>query len=237
VVDTIVVCQSHAPDLLRGYIRTAPSDRGQAMSTSKSDPYFADPTGREHLLENEITTIGRGVENDIVITSRRVSREHVEIRREGRRATLIDLGSTNGTLLNGERVLAPVELRDGDSVSIGDVVLAFHDPESTFLDTPFPALEVDVAAGIVRVDRRVIALSPKEFALLAYLYENRGRVCSKDDIAGAVWPEYHDGVYDYQIENLMRRLRARLEPDPADPHLLVTVRGRGYKLVALLDTD
>lgn len=207
------------------------------MSTNESDPYFADPTGREHLLENETITVGRGVENNIVVTSRRVSREHARVQREGRRAILVDLGSTNGTFLNGERVLAPVELRDGDSVSIGDVILVFHDPESTFLETPFPALEVDVAACMVRVDRRVIALSPKEFALLAHLYENRGQVCSKDDIGSSVWPEYHDGVYDYQIENLVRRLRSRLEPDPADPQLLLTVRGRGYKLVALRDPD
>ena len=47
-----------------------------------------------------------------------------------------------------------------------------------------------------------------------------------------VWPEYRDeGVYDYQIENLVRRLRSRFEPDPANPQLLVTVRGRGYKLI------
>jgi DNA-binding response OmpR family regulator len=203
------------------------------MSTGEADPYVTDPTGREHLLANEAITIGRGVENDIVVTSRRVSREHARVERKGRHAILIDLGSTNGTFLNGERVLAPVELRDGDTVSIGDVVLAFHDPESTFLETPFPMLEVDVAAGLVRVDRRAIALSPKEFALLAHLYEKRGQVCSKDDIGSAVWPEYHDGVYDYQIENLVRRLRSRLEPDPADPQLLLTVRGRGYKLVAL----
>jgi len=38
-----------------------------------------------------------------------------------------------------------------------------HDPESTFLDTPFPEVEVDAAAGLVRVDRRVVELSPKEF--------------------------------------------------------------------------
>ena len=55
------------------------------MSTSESDPYFVDPTGREHLLAEEVITIGRGVENDIVITSRRVSREHARVRREGRR--------------------------------------------------------------------------------------------------------------------------------------------------------
>ncbi len=92
-----------------------------------------------------------------------------------------------------------------------------------------------MAAGVVRVDRSILALSPKEFALLAYLCEHQGKICSKDDIGAAVWPEYKEGVYDYQIENLVRRLRSRIEPDPTSPQLLVTVRGRGYKLVARED--
>ena len=207
------------------------------MSTSESIPYFKDPTGREHALTGETTTIGRGVENTIVITSRRVSREHASVQRQGRRVILSNLGSTNGTFLNDERVLAPLELRDGDAITIGDVVLVFHDPESTYLETPFPELEVDVAAGIVRVDRRAVALSPKEFALLSYIYEHRGTVCSKDDIGAQVWPEYRESVYDYQIENLVRRLRARIEPDPANPQLLLTVRGMGYKLVVRESSD
>jgi hypothetical protein len=202
------------------------------MSESQVVPFFTDPTGREHFLGSESTTIGRAVENEIVITSKRVSREHAQVQYEGRRLVLTDLGSTNGTFLNDERVLAPVELRDGDRLTIGDVVFVFHDPESTFLESPFPELEIDAAAGIVRVDRRVIQLSPKEYDLLAYLYERCGQICSKDEISTAVWPEYQDGVYDYQIENLVRRLRARIEPDPAEPQLLLTVRGRGYKLVA-----
>ena len=207
------------------------------MSTSESIPYLKDPTGREHALTDETTTIGRGVENTIVITSRRVSREHATVLRQGRRVNLSDLGSTNGTYLNDERVLAPLELRDGDAITIGDVVLVFHDPESTYLETPFPELEVDVAAGVVRVDRRAVALSPKEFALLSYLYEHRGTVCSKDDIGAQVWPEYLESVYDYQIENLVRRLRARIEPDAANPQLLLTVRGMGYKLVVRESSD
>ncbi len=83
----------------------------------------------------------------------------------------------------------------------------------------------------MRVNRRSVALSPKEFELLVYLYNHRGQVCSKDDIGIAVWSEYQQGVYDYQIENLMRRLRSKLEPDPANPQLLLTLRGLGYKLV------
>jgi DNA-binding response OmpR family regulator len=85
----------------------------------------------------------------------------------------------------------------------------------------------------VRVDRELVELSAKEFALLAYLYQRQGEVCSKEEIGRAVWPEYKDVVYDYQVENLVGRLRHRIEPDPAEPKLLITLRGLGYKLLAL----
>jgi DNA-binding response OmpR family regulator len=201
------------------------------MAATIEVPFLCDPAGREHVLASDAVTIGRAVGNDIVITSRRVSREHARIERQGRRRVLFDLGSTNGIFFNDERLMAPVELRDGDRIQIGDVVLTFHDPESTYLDSPFPDLDIDEAAGLVRVDRRVVSLSPKEFVLLSHLYVHAGEVRSKDEIAAAVWPEYESGIYDYQIENLVRRLRERIEPDPSEPQLLVTVRGQGYKLV------
>jgi DNA-binding response OmpR family regulator len=200
--------------------------------TRKSVPFLTDEKGREHPLEGEVTMIGRAVENDIVITSKRVSREHARIRRDGWRVMLEDLGSTNGTFLNDERLLSETSLRDSDRIGIGDVTLLFHDPDITYRDTFLPELEVDIPAAIVRVDRQVVELAPKEFALLAHLYERRGEVCSKDEIGAAVWPEYQEGVYDYQIENLVRRLRSKLEQDPAEPQLLLTVRGLGYKLIA-----
>jgi DNA-binding response OmpR family regulator len=201
------------------------------MATENEAPTLIDPTGREHALTVENITIGRAVENDIVITSKRISREHARIRRQGWRIILEDMGSTNGTFLNDERIHDPRQLQDGDQIKVGDVQFTFHDPDVTYQDTPLPELHVDVAGGVVRVNRQVVTLAPKEFDLLAYLHDRVGQVCSKDDIGQAVWPEYQEGVYDYQIENLVRRLRSKLEPDPASPQLLLTVRGRGYKLV------
>lgn len=201
------------------------------MSIEFPVPYLIDPTGREHELRSETTTIGRAVECDIVITSKRVSREHARLNRSGRRVMLEDSGSTNGTFLNDERIITSMELRDGDIVSVGDVKFTFRDPDSTMGVRLRVELDLDASAGIVRVNRRIVNLSPKEFALLMHLYEHRGKVCSKDDIGKAVWPEYQEGIYDYQIENLVRRLRARLEPEPSNAQLLITVRGLGYKLV------
>lgn len=198
---------------------------------NKQVPLLTDPTGRQHALKNEKTVIGRAVDGDIVITSKRVSREHTQIRRDGWRTYVEDMGSTNGTYLNNERIAEPMQLRDGDQIQVGDVLFTFNDPDVTYQDTPLPELEVDVAGGVVRVNRQPVSLAPKEFSLLTFLYGEKGKVCSKDDIGLAVWPEYQEGVYDYQIENLVRRLRAKLESDAGDPQLLLTVRGRGYKLV------
>jgi two-component system response regulator RegX3 len=121
---------------------------------------------------------------------------------------------------------------DGDCLKVGDVTFIFHDPDTTTRESPIPDLELDTSAGVVRVNRKAVSLSPKEYLLLAYLHERRGQVCSKEDIGHAVWPEYiAGGIFDYQIENLVRRLRTRIEFDPANPQLLFTVRGLGYKLV------
>jgi len=194
-------------------------------------PYLLDPSGQEHSLKNVVTRMGRAVENEIVILDKRSSREHAVIHREGRKLILEDQGSTNGTYLNGERLLNPIQLRDGDQVRVGDIEFTFYDPEGTSVETPFPELDVNLEAAEVRVDRRLVELSSKEFALLSHLYENRGKVCSKDEIGQVVWSEYQEGVFDYQIENLVRRLRTKIESDPNSPQLLVTMRGLGYKLV------
>jgi DNA-binding response OmpR family regulator len=200
--------------------------------SSESVPYLTDPFGQEHLLEKSNTRMGRAMENEIVILDKRSSREHALIRRQGRKLILEDLKSTNGTYLNGERLKVPMDLHDGDTIAIGDMEFAFHDPEMTSAETPFPELEVDLEAAEVRVDRKLVGLSTKEFALLALLFENRGKVCSKEQIGRVVWSEYQSGVFDYQIENLVRRLRLKIESDPGSPQLVVTMRGLGYKLTA-----
>src|SRR5512136_115154 len=128
------------------------------MTTAQLIPFLTDPTGREHPLRGETITIGRAVECDIVITSKRVSREHARLRRTGRHVLLEDLNSTNGTFLNDERVLASTELRDGDTIAIGDVNFAFHDPDSTIGGMLRIDLDVDVDAGVIRVNRRVVGL-------------------------------------------------------------------------------
>ena len=64
------------------------------------------------------------------------------------------------------------------------------------------------------------------------LYGSRNKICDKYQIVESVWGEdYVDEVYDASIEKLISRLRRKIEPDISSPRYLVTVRGRGYKLI------
>jgi len=204
----------------------------EKMPCEPSVPYLVDPLGEVIPLTAPIVILGRAPDCNLIIADRRVSRRHAEICRQEEGFILRDLGSTNGTWLNGRRLSTSVLLRDGDVIEIGGARLTFCDPDATLETSHFPRLVVDEATGDIWVDRRPVQLSPKQYALLSLLWARHGRVCSKDEIARAVWPECKGEIYDYQIESLVKRLRAKLEPDPAQPALLVTVRGHGYRLVA-----
>lgn len=81
---------------------------------------------REFLI-GEALELGREPDNDAMLPDPKVSRRHARIRRDGERYVLADLGSSNGTFVNGERVVAPARLEDGDVILIGDVELVFND--------------------------------------------------------------------------------------------------------------
>jgi len=199
---------------------------------ARSSPTLVNEINEEIPLTHELIIVGRAAECDVVLADQRVSRRHAEVRRQEEGFILRDLGSTNGTWLNGRRLNAPALLHDGDVIEIGSARFTFRDPDATLETSHFPRLVVDEATGDIWVDRRPVQLSPKQYALFSLLWSRRGRVCNKDEIARAVWPECRGEIYDYQIESLVKRLRAKLEPDPTQPRLLVTVRGRGYRLVA-----
>jgi len=80
---------------------------------------------RSVALSAEVVTIGRLPECDVVIADKGASRRHAQIRREDAAYTLTDLGSTNGTRLNGQTVQTR-ELADGDRITIGSTLLEFR---------------------------------------------------------------------------------------------------------------
>ena len=88
-------------------------------------------------------------------------------------------------------------------------------------------LEIDPVQHSVQVNGRKVELTPTEYRLLYHLASNRGRVMPQDTLLAKVW-----GV-DYREEShylkvYVRRLREKLEQDPANPEYVLTVRGVGY---------
>jgi hypothetical protein len=191
--------------------------------------------GEEIIIRKDTTLIGRGEMCDIILNEPLISRRHCHITWDGAYCTLEDLRSTNGTLVNNQRLTAPRVLKDGDCVRLGEVTLTFGDPQATLTGLKWPTLVFDPAGNRVFVNRKPIDLSAKEFAALAYLHEHAERFCGKDEIAKAVWPDYTGEVFDYQIESLIRRLRHKIERNPDDPRLITTMRGRGYRLITSND--
>lgn len=81
--------------------------------------------GRTHQLTGTSTVLGRGQESDIVVDDPGVSRRHVEVRVEGSGVSARDLGSTNGTFVDGERVQSG-PLSEGSRITVGRTRIVVH---------------------------------------------------------------------------------------------------------------
>jgi len=187
--------------------------------------------GKSFELTKSEIYIGRDIHNDVVINDAEVSRKHARLVIQAGGYVLEDLGSTNGTFVNGQQLSAVYSLHPGDTVQVADTIFRFADPQATLVAHKWPKLKIERPARHVLVNAEQVELSAKEYALLIYLDDHSDRICSKGEIAKAVWPEYRGGVFDYQVESLVKRLRQKLEPDEEESHFVVTMRGRGYRLV------
>lgn len=96
--------------------------------------------GHAYPLRAETITIGRGSENQIVLDDPQVSRHHARLTWQGNSFLLEDLGSVNGTWVNGVRIVSPVLLRPGDSIGIGPgALLALSDQPQAASMAPYAA--------------------------------------------------------------------------------------------------
>ncbi len=90
-------------------------------------------------------------------------------------------------------------------------------------------LEIDTEMHKVSVAGRVITLTPIEYALLAELAGNVGRVLTTRLLVQRVWGSQYSDANDY-VKGVVRRLRVKLEPDPAHPRYIITEPHLGYRL-------
>ena len=97
--------------------------------------------GKMFSLSKSEITIGRDVNADVVINAAEVSRRHCRLRLDAGSYIIEDLGSTNGTFVNGQRLTGPHLLRPGEVIMLGEAVslayeVAQHDPNATMVSSP-----------------------------------------------------------------------------------------------------
>jgi two-component system, OmpR family, alkaline phosphatase synthesis response regulator PhoP len=92
-------------------------------------------------------------------------------------------------------------------------------------------LRIDFRGTTVTRDDELVNLSAREFQLLRYFVEHRGATLSRDELLTKVWG-YNAGAFTRTVEVHVANLRQKLEDDPKQPRLIVTVSGLGYKFGA-----
>ncbi|MCJ7551494.1 MAG: FHA domain-containing protein [Anaerolineae bacterium] len=197
--------------------------------------------GNRWPVMDEPLTLGRAPDCDVVLPERQISRYHARIEQDEAGFIIRDLGSKNGTFVNGVAVRdQPYRLRDGDEIRLANVLqMGFVVGEATMPLTdlgiiPQGRLQVDVSARQVSLGRAILdpPLSPAQFALLELLTNAAGAVVTRDQAIGAVWPDAVGGVTDQALDALVYRLRERLTELDADYEYVVTVRGHGFRYLA-----
>ena len=205
----------------------------------------SDGATRTVVLDGESLTLGRVCDGPLCFPEDPgLSRRHCLFERQGDQWAVSDMGSKNGTHVNGAPLKGMHLLQDGDLIQVAFVAkLAYVGSEATMplrIDTT-PAGDL-VSAGRLRLDsasRRVwvsdIEMSPPlsvpQFRFLEQLYRRPGQVCSREEVINVVWPEAQGaGVSEQAIDALVRRLRDRLNEIDPDHQYVATVRGHGFRL-------
>ena len=94
----------------------------------------------------------------------------------------------------------------------------------------FGSVQVDLRGTSVSRDGKIVPLSAREFQLLRYLVEHRGETLSREVLLKEVW-DYSAASFTRTVDVHVASLRQKLEADPKNPSLIVTVTGLGYKFV------
>ena len=93
-------------------------------------------------------------------------------------------------------------------------------------------VRLDVSSGAVTRGGTEVFLSALEYRLLLYFLQHKGKLVTREMLRDAIWDSAGEYVSDNALNVYIKRLREKVEADPSDPQIIVTVRGLGYKVGA-----
>jgi pSer/pThr/pTyr-binding forkhead associated (FHA) protein len=130
----------------------------QFQLTMRSGP----TPGKVYELLLDDLTIGRDISNPIVVNDPEVSRRHSRLRAQAGGYVVEDMGSTNGTFVNGQRLMGPHMLRPGEIIMLGEhigfVYEATYDPNATMASSP-----AQETYRVPQTPQTVVAPAPEEY--------------------------------------------------------------------------
>lgn len=91
-------------------------------------------------------------------------------------------------------------------------------------------VRLDVTSGAVTRGGTEVFLSALEYRLLLYFLQHKGKLVTREMLRDAIWDSAGEYVSDNALNVYIKRLREKVETDPGDPRIIVTVRGLGYKV-------
>jgi DNA-binding response OmpR family regulator len=91
-------------------------------------------------------------------------------------------------------------------------------------------LQISFARYLAMEGGREIKMTHKEFEVLHYLYKNVGKTVHRDDLMSSVWSIDYD-ITTRTVDNFILKLRQKIETDPNNPKIIITVHGIGYKMI------
>ncbi len=200
--------------------------------------------GQRWIIKGDVI-VGRDDSCNVVIQNRQVSRYHARFITLPQGVQLEDLGSKNGTHINGLEVMEPVILQDGDVIQIALAQQFIYMSSDSTMPLELPPerpAEIVPVNRLLRLEKRsrrvwigddelLPPLSVSQFQLLELLYDNPGRVVTRAELIQAVWgKEDVVGISEQALDALVRRLRDRLSAINSMHQFLVTVRGHGLRL-------
>lgn len=183
-----------------------------------------------HLV-NDVATIGRSVQCDIVVDVKSISRLHAKIERDGLRYLLYDTHSANGTYINGRRLHEPHVLQDEDQIGLSKPapLLLFVDADPT--EYISGQLRYDERSMTFYLNLKPVDLTAAQHRLLFHLYQHAGDVCTRESCAEALWGrDYDPGLDAEALDRAISKLRQKLREIKADADMIKTSRGLGYIL-------
>ena len=113
---------------------------------------------------------------------------------------------------------------------VARIQAALRKSGAAFGVTEICSLSVDTGSGLVKKNGREIFLSALEYRLLLIFVSSPGSIITRDRLLGELWDAAGEYVNDNTLTVYIKRLREKIEDDPASPAIIRTVRGTGYRL-------